>query len=101
MVLEWTGGEVYAVHELGEAERILRDRRPDLLVLCYTLSRRERGAVLGAARRLRPGVKTLILKADGTPPTGEGDHDVFTGARAFAAKVAELLGQGSSAEQRA
>ena len=96
MVLESTGGDVHATTKLLEAEQILREQHPTLVVLCYTLSGPERAAILSSAQHLRPDIKTLVLTADGQPESSEGDHDIFTGARAFKARVVEILGQGQS-----
>lgn len=93
LVLESTGGAVHATTKLMEAERILLEKHPNLLVLCYTLNTEDRAVILDSAQRFCPGIKTLTLTADGQPETGEGDHDIFTGARAFKAKVVEVLGE--------
>ena len=93
LVLESTGGTVHATTKILEAERILRDEHPDLLVLCYTLTAADRAEILESAQQFCPGIRTLVLTADGQPETGHGDHDIFTGTRAFKAKVVEVLGE--------
>ncbi len=93
LVLESTGGAVHATTKLLEAERILEENHPDLLVLCYTLTATDQAEILASAQRFRPGIKTLVLTADGQRETGEGDHDIFAGARAFKAKVVEVLAE--------
>jgi len=95
MLLETTGSKVHATTEPEQAEQIIREERPDLLVLCYTLSPEDRTNILSAAQHLRPEMKTLILTADGTSETGNGDLDIFTGARALRAKVVEMLDSGA------
>jgi DNA-binding response OmpR family regulator len=60
MVLETTGSVVRATAEPEEAERIIRDERPALLVLCYTLSPEDRSSILSSAQLLRPDMKTLV-----------------------------------------
>ncbi|MDP9050750.1 MAG: hypothetical protein M3O31_08525 [Acidobacteriota bacterium] len=91
MLLETTGRVVHATTEPEQAEQIIREEHPDLLVLCYTLSPDDRSSILSAAQHLRPAMRTLILTADGTTETGQDDLSIFTGARALKAKVVEML----------
>lgn len=94
MLLESIGGRVDTTLSLGQAERSIRESRPYLLVLCYTLAPADRDAMLSAASALHPPIKTLTLRADGlaSGPTKEETFSIFSGAAALRAKVEEMLG---------
>ena len=95
LVLETVGGIVDATTDLEHAKRLLTEERPDLLVLCYTLTPPDRAAILMAAQHLHPAVQVLVLRADGPPSTqtSEDEFSIFTGPSALKAKVSEMLGR--------
>jgi DNA-binding response OmpR family regulator len=93
MLLERTYRRVYIASEREQAQEIIRVERPDLLVLCYTLSSEDRKVITAAASALHPDMKVLLLQADG--PVGKqtsGDtFNIFSGPAAFKGKVEKML----------
>jgi len=102
LVLETIGGMVDATTQMERAEHFLANDPPDLLVLCYTLSSEDRGAILALAERLHPSLKVLVLRADGpaSTQTAEADFSIFSGPAALKAKVIEMLGRSESLQVR-
>ena len=102
MLLETTGFKVYATTQWEDAERIIEEEKPALFVLCYTLSPEDRSSILRAAQRLGPEMRLLILTADGQPSEDSPSDslNIFSGARAFRAKVMDLLRHRSESKER-
>ncbi len=93
MLLETPGGEIYAARDQAETQRLIRDGKAGLLVLCYTLSVQDREEILASARALHPAVRVLALLADGSEedPAKEEAFDVFNGPAALKTKVERML----------
>jgi DNA-binding NtrC family response regulator len=93
MLLETLGGEVSSAHDQAETERMIRDRGPSVLVLCYTLSEEERAEVLASARTLNPRIRVLVLLADGSADlrTNEDVFNIFRGPAALKTKIQQML----------
>ena len=102
MLLATTGFQVYATTEWEAAERVIKEEKPALFVLCYTLAPGDRSSILNSAERLYPEMRVLILTADGQPSddSPEDTLNIFAGARAFKARVVELLRQRSEPRER-
>jgi DNA-binding NtrC family response regulator len=101
LVLQTVGGIVDATTDFEHAKRLLIEERPDLLVLCYTLTSQDRAAILSAVQDTRPAVQVLVLRADGPPSTqtSEDEFSIFTGPGALKAKVIEMLGRREAVNQ--
>ena len=102
MVLKTPGGEVYTATKPAEAEQILLHAKPNLLVLCYTLSSEDRRSILDFARGIHPAMTILVLEADrpAGAETAQETFNIFSGPDALKKKVRELLAAGTSRQQR-
>ena len=93
MVLETLNDMVYTATNAAEAEQIIFEAKPDLFVLCYTLSPEDRQSILDFARGIHLAMTILVLEAD--RPAG-----AFSGPDALKKKVRELLAAGTSRQER-
>ena len=92
LVLESKREAVDATIDFREACLLLEKGHTELLVLCYTLSPKDRASILMVTEQLRPEVKILVLEADG-PPAKETENtlNIFSGPGVLRAKVFAML----------
>lgn len=93
LVLESKQEPVAATTDLLEACRYVEVEQPELLILCYTLSELDRASILTVVEQIRPGMKVLVLEADGPPAphSTPSTLNIFSGPRVLRAKVCALL----------
>ncbi len=94
-VLQKAGFQVFTVGKMENAAKMMADERIDLLLLCHTLTAKERRAALAAETALRPDTKRLVmvttLQEVGLEEIeGESLH-IFAGAAALIAATRKLL----------
>lgn len=88
--------DVFAAGRVLEANRLLAERRFDLIVLCYTLSDDDCRKIVDTAQKHCPFAKILVLTATGYAATHATAGPYFLAAEEgpfiLVKKSAELLG---------
>jgi len=79
--------------ELYEAHNILLSWKPNLLILCHTISAEEAEQILGEASRVVPKPNDINMTINGTGYHSKGGEtvDALAGPRALLMKVKEVL----------
>ena len=93
-VLEEAGYRVDTASDLKDAEQKLSASSVSLMLLCHTLTSKERSDVLAAANRLNPSAKRLLLTASTIIPIDAPHEPVLSaldGPRALIAAVKRVL----------
>ena len=76
-VLESAGFAVRSAADRAEACRVLAAEPIAALILCHTLSFAEREEILAAAHARKPGLRSVILNANGSGHAGDGSDLVL------------------------
>lgn len=98
-VLESCGYKVLTAKHLADLDRIPSKSPVSLMVLCYTLSSKERAAAVAHAAAHWPEVKTLALVRDGAGMAKgilKQVRQSLDGATRLLATVSELVGHAGS-----
>ena len=93
-VLEEAGFHVVTSLDLTDAEHKLAGSSVSLMLLCHTLSSRQRNDALNAATRINPSAHRLLLTASTTIPIDAPCEPVLSaleGPRALIAAVRKVL----------
>ena len=64
LILERAGFQVWTASEAAETASLIVSKEIDLLILCRSILRTERGDILTIAHEVRPEMKNLILADD-------------------------------------
>lgn len=96
MLLQMTGSKVLSAGVLTEAQQLLTEEHPDLLILCHTVSPDDASRLLSAPGTMSLRTRTVVLTAGGKKSSGfSGSEavDVLDGPGVLLDRVTELLGQ--------
>jgi len=87
--------DVYAAVRAGEAARFLAERRFDLIVLCYSLTKDDLQRILAAAETRSSSARILMVSQNGRSSgeiTNAIEISLHEGPLALLKRYAELLG---------
>jgi len=61
LILERSGLEVHATHELGDAMRLIEAREAELIVVCHSIPAEDAKNLMALAHATQPVMKTVVL----------------------------------------
>ena len=99
LLLENAGFTVTTAMESATITQLLSGPVFDLSLLCHTLSPSERSAMMSAAQQDRPGMKFVVMSADGHSQADGGRYSVvsvFDGPETLIDRVKTLLNEANA-----